>query len=126
MYRSSATLPAQGWYCAPTIFSGVDTSHRITNEEVFGPVLAQMTFRTPAEAVAKANATPYGLAAGVWTDNGAKILWMSQQLRAGVVWANSYNQFDPASPFGGMRESGFGREGGRSGLDSYVTLEDAS
>jgi acyl-CoA reductase-like NAD-dependent aldehyde dehydrogenase len=126
MYRSAVQLPSAGWYCAPTIFSDVDTSHRIATEEVFGPVLAQMTFRTPAEAIAKANATPYGLAAGVWTDNGAQILWMSQRLRAGVVWANTYNQFDPASPFGGMRESGFGREGGRAGLDAYLSLEDPS
>ena len=120
--QSSCALPERGWFFPPTILTGVDTSSRVATEEIFGPVLAVMTFRTPEEAVAKANATPYGLAAGVWTENGARILWMSRQLRAGVVWANTYNQFDPTSPFGGMRESGFGREGGRHGLEAYLDL----
>ncbi len=120
--QSSCPLPETGWFYPPTILSGVDTSHRVATEEIFGPVLAVMTFRTPEEAVAKANATPYGLAAGVWTESGSRILWMSRKLRAGVVWANTYNQFDPTSPFGGMRESGFGREGGRHGLEAYLDL----
>jgi len=120
--QSSCPLPETGWFYPPTILSGVDTSQRVATEEIFGPVLAVMTFRTPEEAVAKANATPYGLAAGVWTENGSRILWMSRKLRAGVVWANTYNQFDPTSPFGGMRESGFGREGGRHGLEAYLDL----
>ena len=124
--QATAALPDRGWFFPPTIFTGVDTSHRIAVEEVFGPVLAVMTFRTPQEAIAKANSTPYGLAAGVWTSDGARILWTAERLRAGVVWANTYNQFDPASPFGGMRASGFGREGGRQGLDAYVNLEAAS
>jgi len=123
LVQSSCPVPERGWFFPPTILSNVDTSSRVATEEIFGPVLAVMTFRTPEEAVAKANATPYGLAAGVWTENGARILWMSNQLRAGVVWANTYNQFDPTSPFGGMRESGFGREGGRQGLDAYLDLE---
>lgn len=125
LIQSSCPLPERGWWFPPTILAGVDTSHRVATEEIFGPVLSQMTFRTPDEAVAKANATPYGLAAGVWTNDGARILWTSQRLRAGVVWANTYHQFDPTSPFGGMRESGFGREGGRHGLDAYLDLEPA-
>jgi len=120
--QSTCPIPDDGWFFPPTMLTGVDTSSRVSTEEIFGPVLAAMTFRTPEEAVAKANATPYGLAAGVWTDNGARILWMSQKLRAGVVWANTYNQFDPTSPFGGMGESGFGREGGRHGLEAYLDL----
>ena len=103
-----------------TVFSGVSQSHKIAREEIFGPVLAVLTFRTPEEAVAKANNTPYGLSAGIWTEKGSRILWMAQQLRAGVVWANTYNRFDPASPFGGYQESGFGREGGRAGLAAYL------
>jgi aldehyde dehydrogenase (NAD+) len=102
------------------VFSGVSQSHRIAQEEIFGPVLSVLTFRTPEEAVAKANNTPYGLSAGVWTEKGSRIFWMAQRLRAGVVWANTYNRFDPASPFGGYRESGFGREGGRQGLAGYL------
>ena len=113
-------LPGRGYWFAPTVFTGVSMSHRIAREEIFGPVLSVLTFRTPAEAVAKANNTPYGLSAGVWTEKGSRILWMAQQLRAGVVWANTYNRFDPASPFGGYRESGFGREGGRHGLAAYL------
>jgi aldehyde dehydrogenase (NAD+) len=113
-------LPSAGYWFPPTIFSGVSQSHRIAQEEIFGPVLSVLTFRTPEEAVAKANNTPYGLSAGVWTEKGSRILWMTKQLRAGVVWANTYNRFDPASPFGGYRESGFGREGGRHGLAAYL------
>jgi aldehyde dehydrogenase (NAD+) len=113
-------LPARGYWFPPTVFSGVSQSHRIAREEIFGPVLSVLTFRTPDEAVAKANNTPYGLSAGVWTEKGSRILAMAQRLRAGVVWANTYNRFDPASPFGGYRESGFGREGGRAGLAAYL------
>ena len=113
-------LPAKGFWFPPTVFSGVSQSHRIAREEIFGPVLSVLTFRTPEEAVAKANNTPYGLSAGVWTEKGSRILWMAQRLRAGVIWANTYNRFDPASPFGGYTESGFGREGGRAGLAAYL------
>jgi aldehyde dehydrogenase (NAD+) len=113
-------LPERGYWFPPTLFTGVSQSHRIAREEVFGPVLSVLTFRTPEEAVAKANNTPYGLSAGIWTEKGSRILWMAQRLRAGVVWANTYNRFDPASPFGGYRESGFGREGGRHGLEAYL------
>ena len=113
-------LPDRGYWFPPTLFTGVSQSHRIAQEEIFGPVLSVLTFRTPDEAVAKANNTPYGLSAGVWTEKGSRILWMAQRLRAGVVWANTYNRFDPTSPFGGYRESGFGREGGRHGLAAYL------
>ena len=113
-------LPERGFWFPPTVFTGVSQSHRIAREEIFGPVLSVLTFRTPEEAVTKANNTPYGLSAGVWTDKGSRILWLAQRLRAGVVWANTYNRFDPASPFGGYRESGFGREGGRHGLAAYL------
>ncbi len=113
-------LPAKGYWFPPTVFSGVSQSHLIAREEIFGPVLSVLTFRTPDEAVAKANNTPYGLSAGVWTEKGSRILAMAQRLRAGVVWANTYNRFDPASPFGGYQESGFGREGGRAGLAAYL------
>ena len=119
-WSPACALPPKGYWFAPTVFSGVSQSHRIAREEIFGPVLSVLTFRTPEEAVAKANNTPYGLSAGVWTDKGSRILWMTQRLRAGVVWANTYNRFDPASPFGGYRESGFGREGGRHGLAAYL------
>jgi aldehyde dehydrogenase (NAD+) len=118
-------LPERGFFFPPTIVSGVGGSEAIVREEVFGPVLAVQTFRTEAEAVAKANATRYGLSAGVWTEKGSRILWVSQRLAAGVVWANTFNRFDPASPFGGVRESGFGREGGRQGLTEYLSLEPA-
>jgi len=114
-------LPDKGYWFPPTVFTGVSQSHRIAREEIFGPVLSLLTFRTPEEAVTKANNTPYGLSAGVWTEKGSRILWMAQRLRAGVVWANTYNRFDPASPFGGYRESGFGREGGRHGLEAYLS-----
>ncbi len=113
-------LPEKGYWFPPTIFTGVSQSHRIAREEIFGPVLSVLTFRTPAEAVAKANNTPYGLSAGVWTEKGSRILWMAGRLQAGVVWANTFNRFDPASPFGGYQESGFGREGGRHGLEAYL------
>jgi aldehyde dehydrogenase (NAD+) len=113
-------LPKRGFWFPPTVFTGVSQSHRIAREEIFGPVLSVLTFRTPQEAVIKANNTPYGLSAGIWTDKGSRILWMAQRLRAGVVWANTYNRFDPASPFGGYRESGYGREGGRHGLAAYL------
>jgi acyl-CoA reductase-like NAD-dependent aldehyde dehydrogenase len=113
-------LPEHGFWYAPTIFTGVTQAHRIAREEIFGPVLSVLTFRTPAEAVEKANNTPYGLSAGVWTEKGSRILWMANQLRAGVVWANTFNTFDPASPFGGYKESGYGREGGKHGLEAYL------
>ena len=113
-------LPDRGYWFPPTLFTGVSQSSRIAREEIFGPVLSVLTFRTPEEAVAKANNTPYGLSAGVWTEKGSRILWLAQRMRAGVVWANTYNRFDPASPFGGYRESGFGREGGRQGLGAYL------
>jgi aldehyde dehydrogenase (NAD+) len=115
-------LPSRGYWFPPTVFTGVSQSHRIAREEIFGPVLSVLTFRTPEEAVTKANNTPYGLSAGVWTEKGSRILWMAQRLRSGVVWANTYNRFDPASPFGGYRESGFGREGGRHGLEAYLDV----
>jgi aldehyde dehydrogenase (NAD+) len=113
-------LPDRGWWFPPTVFTGVSQAHRIAREEIFGPVLSVLTFRTPAEAVEKANNTPYGLSAGVWTEKGSRILWMAQKLRAGVVWANTFNRFDPTSPFGGYKESGYGREGGRHGLEAYL------
>ncbi|WP_205475240.1 aldehyde dehydrogenase family protein [Nocardioides sp. SYSU D00038] len=113
-------LPAHGFWFVPTLFTGVTQAHRIAREEIFGPVLSVLTFRTPAEAVEKANNTPYGLSAGVWTEKGSRILKMANELRAGVVWANTFNKFDPTSPFGGYKESGYGREGGRHGLASYL------
>jgi aldehyde dehydrogenase (NAD+) len=115
-------LPTKGYWFPPTLFTGVSQAHRIAREEIFGPVLSVLTFRTPQEAVEKANNTPYGLSAGVWTDKGSRILWMAGQLRAGVVWANTFNRFDPASPFGGYKESGYGREGGRPGLEAYLDV----
>jgi aldehyde dehydrogenase (NAD+) len=115
-------LPERGFWFPPTVFTGVSQSHRIAREEIFGPVLSVITFRTPTEAIEKANNTPYGLSAGVWTDKGSRILWMAQKLRAGVVWANTFNRFDPTSPFGGYKESGYGREGGRHGLGAYLDV----
>jgi aldehyde dehydrogenase (NAD+) len=126
MYQPSCDLPERGFWFAPTLFTGVSQSHRIAREEIFGPVLSILTFRTPEEAVEKANNTPYGLSAGIWTEKGSRILWMAERMRAGVVWANTFNRFDPASPFGGYKESGFGREGGRHGLEPYVRLEPVS
>jgi aldehyde dehydrogenase (NAD+) len=123
MYQPECHLPERGFWFRPTLFTNVSQSHRIAREEIFGPVLSILTFRTPAEAVEKANNTPYGLSAGVWTEKGSRILWMAERLRAGVVWANTFNKFDPSSPFGGYKESGFGREGGRQGLEPYVELD---
>ena len=116
-------LPARGFWLAPTVFTNVSASHRIAREEIFGPVLSVLTFRTPAEAIDKANNTPYGLSAGVWTEKGSRLLAMAEKLQAGVVWGNTFNRFDPASPFGGMKESGYGREGGRAGLGAYLVEE---
>jgi len=122
LYQPQCSLPDRGYWFRPTIFTNVQQSHRIAREEIFGPVLSVLTFRTPEEAVAKANDTQYGLSAGIWTEKGSKILWMADQLDAGVIWANTFNQFDAASPFGGYKESGFGREGGLQGLAPYVSL----
>ncbi len=122
LFQSPCKLPVRGYYFRPTIFSNVSMSHRIAREEIFGPVLSVLTFRTLEEAVEKANNTAYGLSAGVWTDKGSRILKLSTELKAGVVWANTFNKFDPASPFGGYKESGFGREGGRQGLFDYCKL----
>ncbi|AZS36398.1 Putative aldehyde dehydrogenase AldA [Microbacterium lemovicicum] len=119
-WSPDCVLPDNGFWFAPTIFTGVETSHRIAREEIFGPVLSVLSFRTPAEAIAKANNTPYGLSAGIWSDKGSRILAVADKLRAGVVWANTFNKFDPASPFGGYKESGYGREGGRQGLAAYL------
>jgi len=119
-WDNGCELPSKGFWFRPTVFTGVTQTHRIAQEEIFGPVLSVLTFRTPQEAVAKANNTPYGLSAGIWTEKGSRILWMADQLKAGVVWANTFNQFDPTSPFGGYKESGYGREGGRHGLEPYV------
>jgi aldehyde dehydrogenase (NAD+) len=123
IYQPPCRLPEQGYWFVPTVFTNVAQSYRIAQEEIFGPVLSVLTFRTPEEAVEKANNTPYGLSAGVWTEKGSRILWMAQRLRAGVVWANTYNRFDPSSPFGGYKESGFGREGGLHGLEPYLRFE---
>ena len=125
MFQPDCVLPERGFWFRPTLFTGVSQSHRIAREEIFGPVLSILTFRTPQEAVEKANNTPYGLSAGVWTEKGSRILWMAERLRAGVVWANTFNRFDPASPFGGYKESGFGREGGLHGLEPYLDLDGA-
>ena len=123
MYQPACDLPERGFWFRPTLFTGVSQSHRIAREEIFGPVLSILTFRTPEEAVDKANNTSYGLSAGVWTEKGSRILWMAERMRAGVVWANTFNRFDPASPFGGYKESGFGREGGLQGLEPYLELD---
>jgi aldehyde dehydrogenase (NAD+) len=124
MYQPACDLPDRGYFFRPTLFTNVAQSSRIAREEIFGPVLSVLTFRTPEEAVEKANNTPYGLSAGVWTDKGSRILHMVKRMKAGVVWANTFNRFDPTSPFGGYKESGFGREGGMHGLHAYVRLED--
>jgi acyl-CoA reductase-like NAD-dependent aldehyde dehydrogenase len=122
IYQPPCRLPERGYWFAPTVFTNVAQSYRVAQEEIFGPVLSVLTFRTPEEAVEKANNTPYGLSAGVWTEKGSRILWMANRLRAGVIWANTYNRFDPSSPFGGYKESGFGREGGLHGLEPYLEL----
>jgi aldehyde dehydrogenase (NAD+) len=119
-WSPACNLPAKGFWFAPTIFTGVTQAHRIAREEIFGPVLSVLTFRTPQEAIEKANNTPFGLSAGIWSEKGSRTLWASQQLRAGVIWANTFNKFDPTSPFGGYKESGWGREGGRHGLSAYL------
>jgi len=126
IYQPPCRLPDKGYWFVPTVFTNVAQSYRIAQEEIFGPVLSVLTFRTPDEAVEKANNTPYGLSAGVWTEKGSRILWMAQRLEAGVIWANTYNRFDPASPFGGYKESGFGREGGRHGLEPYLDFAEVS
>jgi len=126
LYQPACDIPERGFFFPPTVFTGVSQSHRIAQEEIFGPVLSVMTFRTPAEAVTKANNTPFGLSAGVWTEKGSRILWMADRLQAGVVWANTFNRFDPTSPFGGYKESGFGREGGRHGLGAYLRLKETT
>jgi aldehyde dehydrogenase (NAD+) len=124
IFQPECRLPERGYWFVPTLFTNVAQSYRIAQEEIFGPVLSVLTFRTPEEAVEKANNTPYGLSAGVWTEKGSRILWMVERLRAGVVWANTYNRFDPTSPFGGYKESGFGREGGRHGLAPYLRFDE--
>jgi aldehyde dehydrogenase (NAD+) len=123
-WTANCELPTKGYWFAPTVFTGVTQAHRIAREEIFGPVLSVLTFRTPDEAVEKANNTPYGLSAGIWTEKGSRILWMADRMRAGVVWANTFNRFDPTSPFGGFKESGFGREGGVHGLAAYLEASD--
>ena len=122
-WSAPCDIPERGWWFPPTVFTGVTQAHRIAREEIFGPVLSVLTFRTPDEAIEKANNTPYGLSAGIWTEKGSRILWMAERLRAGVIWANTFNRFDPTSPFGGYKESGFGREGGIQGLGAYLTKE---
>jgi aldehyde dehydrogenase (NAD+) len=122
MYQNTCDLPKKGYWCRPTLFTNVSQSSRIVQEEIFGPVLAVQTFRTIDEVISKANNSPYGLSAGVWTDKGSKIFNLTSQMKAGIVWANSYNKFDPTSPFGGYKESGFGREGGLHGLKPYLNL----
>jgi aldehyde dehydrogenase (NAD+) len=124
IYQAPCRLPERGYWFAPTVFTNVAQSHRIAQEEIFGPVLSVLTFRTPEEAIEKANNTAYGLSAGVWTEKGSRILWAAQRLRAGVVWANTFNRFDPTSPFGGYKESGFGREGGLHGLEPYLRFDE--
>jgi aldehyde dehydrogenase (NAD+) len=125
MHQPACKLPGMGYFLAPTVFTDVTPSHRIAQDEIFGPVLSVLTFRTPEEAVKKANNTPYGLANGIWTDKGSKLFQMAGALNSGVVWGNTYNRFDPTSPFGGFKESGFGREGGRHGLLGYLDLGDS-
>jgi aldehyde dehydrogenase (NAD+) len=124
IYQPPCRLPEKGYWFVPTVFTNVAQSYRIAQEEIFGPVLSVLTFRTPEEALEKANNTPFGLSAGVWTEKGSRILWMAQRLRAGVVWANTFNRFDPTSPFGGYKESGFGREGGLQGLEPYLRFDE--
>ena len=123
IYQAPGNVPERGFWCRPTLLTGVSQSNRVVQEEIFGPVLTIQTFRTMEEGLTKANNTPYGLSGGVWTDKGAKIFKMTQGIRAGVIWANTFNKFDPTSPFGGYKESGVGREGGLHGLDAYLDLE---
>ena len=125
-WSPDCVIPQKGFWFAPTVFTNVTQAHRIAREEIFGPVLSVLTFRTPDEAIEKANNTPYGLSAGIWTEKGSRILAMANKVRAGVVWANTFNRFDPTSPFGGYKESGFGREGGVQGLGAYLTSEETS
>ncbi len=125
VFQPECEIPPRGYWFPPTILTGVSQSHRVAREEIFGPVLSVITFRTPDEAVEKANDTPYGLSAGIWTEKGSRALWTADRLRAGVVWTNTFNRFDPASPFGGMKDSGFGREGGRHGLEPYLRVDPA-
>ena len=125
-WSPACELPEKGFWFPPTVFTNVTQAHRIAREEIFGPVLSVLTFRTPDEAVEKANNTPFGLSAGIWTEKGSRILWMANRVKAGVVWANTFNRFDPTSPFGGYKESGFGREGGIQGLGAYLAVEDPS
>ena len=125
-WSPACDLPEKGFWFPPTVFTNVTQAHRIAREEIFGPVLSVLTFRTPDEAVEKANNTPFGLSAGIWTEKGSRILWMANRVKAGVVWANTFNRFDPTSPFGGYKESGFGREGGIQGLSAYLAVEDPS
>jgi len=120
MYQSNCSVPKKGFWCKPTLFTNVSQSNRIVQEEIFGPVLAVQTFRTVSEVIEKANNTPFGLSAGVWTDKGSKLFNLSSQLKAGIIWGNTFNKFDPTSPFGGYKESGFGREGGLHGLKPYL------
>ena len=122
IFQSSCNLPGKGFWYPPTIFTDVSQSHKIVQEEIFGPVLAIQTFRTPKEAIIKANNTPYGLSGGIWTDKGSKIFKITKEIKAGVIWANTFNKFDPSAPFGGYKESGMGREGGLEGLLPYVNL----
>ena len=125
-WSPACAIPEKGFWFPPTVFTNVTQAHRIAREEIFGPVLSVLTFRTPGEAVEKANNTPFGLSAGIWTEKGSRILWMANRVKAGVVWANTFNRFDPTSPFGGYKESGFGREGGIQGLGAYLAVEDPS
>ena len=122
IYQSTSNLPSKGYWFAPTLFSDVSQSNRVVQEEIFGPVLAIQTFRTVDEVITKANNTPYGLSGGLWTDKGSKIYKISKEIRAGVIWANTFNKFDPGAPFGGYKESGLGKEGGLEGLQGYVNL----
>ena len=123
IYQPNCKMPELGNWCPPTLFTNVAQSNRISQEEIFGPVLAIQTFRTIEEVIDKANNTPFGLSAGVWTDKGSKIFQLTKALKAGVIWANTFNKFDPTSPFGGYKESGFGREGGVHGLDAYLKFD---
>ena len=121
-WSAACDIPEAGYWFAPTLFTNVTQAHTVARDEIFGPVLSVLTFRTPDEAVAKANNTPNGLSAGIWTEKGSRILAVANKLRAGVIWSNTFNKFDPASPFGGYKESGFGREGGRHGLEAYLDV----